>query len=154
MPAKSIRRAVRAIVLTDEREVLLMRTRGTVRPPYWFTPGGGIEPGETDEACLRRELHEELGLTAFDLGPLLIQRSFRMTMHPRFSEQHDSIYVIHHPRFEPYMSDVKEARTIDRFHFWPLAELALTREVIFPDTLAHYVQRYLDHGETIKLAPR
>ena len=150
MRGKTIRRAARAIVLTHEREVLLMRARATSRPAYWFTPGGGIEPGETDEACLRRELHEELGLRQFELGPLLIRRSFRMNMHPRWSEQHDNIYVIHHPRFEPHMSDPREARTIDRFHFWPLPELHSTRELIFPDTLAQRVQRYLDHGETFQ----
>lgn len=147
MREKIIRRAARAVVLTEQREVLLMRARATTRPAYWFTPGGGIEPGESDEQCLRRELHEELGLTEFELGPLLIRRSFRMNMHPRFSEQHDAIYVVHHPRFEPHMTDVREARTIDRFHFWPLTELHTTRELIFPDTIAHKVQRYLDHGE-------
>jgi 8-oxo-dGTP pyrophosphatase MutT (NUDIX family) len=148
MQTKSIRRAVRAIVITEEREVLLMRTRATYRPAYWFTPGGGIEPGESDEVCLRRELQEELGLAGFELGPLLIRRSFTMDKHPRYSEQHDNIYVIHHPRFEPFMSDAREARTIDRLHFWPLHELKATRELIFPDTLSHYIHRYLDHGET------
>ena len=148
MQAKTIRRAVRAILITEDHEVLLMRARAGYRPAYWFTPGGGVDPGETEEACLRRELQEELGLVGFELGPLLIKRSFTMDRHPRFSEQHDSIYVIHHPRFEPFMSDVKEARSIDRLHFWPLHELRSTREVIFPDTLGHYVHRYLEHGET------
>jgi ADP-ribose pyrophosphatase YjhB (NUDIX family) len=29
---------------------------------YWSTPGGGLEPGETHDACALRELREELGI--------------------------------------------------------------------------------------------
>jgi 8-oxo-dGTP pyrophosphatase MutT (NUDIX family) len=29
---------------------------------YWVFPGGGIEPGETDEECVRREMKQETNL--------------------------------------------------------------------------------------------
>src|SRR5271163_4454906 len=57
------------IVLLRGEEVLLVR-RG--QPPAlgaWSLPGGGQELGETAEACARRELLEETGLTA---GPLIL----------------------------------------------------------------------------------
>jgi 8-oxo-dGTP diphosphatase len=72
-----------AAVITDEQgRVLLAR-----RPPHkslglkWEFPGGKVEPGETPEAAVARELHEELGITVEAIEPL-----------PRF--RHDYGFVV------------------------------------------------------------
>ena len=58
------RRSVRAILIDDERRLVLLRRVRPGQPPYWVTPGGGIEPFDADpESTLRRELLEELGAT-------------------------------------------------------------------------------------------
>ena len=53
-----------AAVLTrlDGRVLLAQRPPGKVYAGYWEFPGGKEEPGETLEAALARELHEELGI--------------------------------------------------------------------------------------------
>lgn len=59
------RSSVRIIVLNSADELLLIQMRAGCagqKTPFWLTPGGGIEPGETFHQALYRELHEETGI--------------------------------------------------------------------------------------------
>ena len=47
----------------EGRFLLTSRPEGKVYAGYWEFPGGKLEAGETVEAALARELHEELGVT-------------------------------------------------------------------------------------------
>lgn len=52
-----------ALVDTDGRILLAQRPEGKNLAGLWEFPGGKVEPGETPEETLVRELHEELGIT-------------------------------------------------------------------------------------------
>jgi len=57
-----------ALVAEDGRVLLAQRPAGKSLAGLWEFPGGKLEPGETPEAALARELEEELGIIA---GPLV-----------------------------------------------------------------------------------
>jgi ADP-ribose pyrophosphatase YjhB (NUDIX family) len=47
-----------AIIQNDQILLIMNRVHSTGRA-YWLIPGGGCEPGETEEACVQREMLEE-----------------------------------------------------------------------------------------------
>ena len=53
----------------DGRILVCSRPAGTHMAGKWEFPGGKIEPGETPEACIRREIREELGME-IAVGPV------------------------------------------------------------------------------------
>ena len=55
--------AVGVLVDAHGRFLLTSRPAGKVYAGYWEFPGGKLEAGETVEQALRRELHEEIGIT-------------------------------------------------------------------------------------------
>ena len=61
-----------ALIDADGRVLLAQRPEGKSLAGLWEFPGGKVEPGETPEAALIRELQEELGINTWKscLAPL------------------------------------------------------------------------------------
>ena len=87
-----------AVIWNDERQILIDRRRPEgLLGGLWEFPGGKIEPGETVEACVRREIQEELGIEV-TVGDRLITvehayTHFRVTLYV-----HHCQYVSGEPR--------------------------------------------------------
>ena len=64
--------AVGVLIARDGRFLLTSRPAGKVYADYWEFPGGKLEAGESVEDALRRELHEEIGIT-IGHGPDAVQ---------------------------------------------------------------------------------
>lgn len=65
--------AVGVLVRPDGDFLLTSRPPGKVYEGYWEFPGGKLEPGETVEQALRRELHEEIGITIAAAQPWKVE---------------------------------------------------------------------------------
>ena len=95
-----VREAVRALVLDPADRVMLVCADDELGV-WWTTPGGGVEPGETDQQALARELVEELGLHDFELGPLIWTREHRLVKPRRWGKQTERHYLVRTDAFEP-----------------------------------------------------
>ncbi|HEY0692386.1 MAG TPA: NUDIX domain-containing protein [Kribbella sp.] len=61
------REAVVAVLRRDDRVLVIQRGPQTRLPGYWAPLSGKLEPGETQEEALIREVHEEVGLAVTPL---------------------------------------------------------------------------------------
>ena len=59
-----MKQVVAALIVRDDQVLICQRGKDQPMALKWEFPGGKIEPGEQPEEALRRELQEELGITA------------------------------------------------------------------------------------------
>ncbi len=60
----SLKLVVAAMMVRDGQILACQRSAQHAMPLKWEFPGGKVEPGETKQDALRRELEEELGIEA------------------------------------------------------------------------------------------
>jgi len=68
-------RVTAAVLIEDGRLLAARRPAGVARGGLWELPGGKLEPGETLQQCLARELGEELGIE------VEVERPFETLVH-------------------------------------------------------------------------
>jgi len=87
----------------ESRLLIAQRRHDDMLGGLWELPGGGVEPGETLEEALHRELREELNIGVEILGPFMAIRHaythFRMTLH---------VYHCRHADGEPTSIEVED----------------------------------------------
>lgn len=144
------RRAVRALMLTPEGEVLLMRAQEPVSGrEVWYAPGGGREGDESAHECLRRELAEETGRGDFDIGPLIWTREHTFDWSGRVMSQMEIYHLVETDRFEPVMEDNPsqvEAEAFQEFRWWTVEQLKSSDELLAPRRLAELVEDLVAGG--------
>jgi double-stranded uracil-DNA glycosylase len=133
------REAVRAVVVDDGDRVLLLSWENPAGR-WWITPGGGIVAGETEEAALRRELLEEVGLAEPDVGPLVFERTHVIPWGERLVRQHERYYRVRVGSLAVEPTIDLAAENVTGHRWWTLAELDATRERIAPPRLAALVR--------------
>ncbi|MFE1319510.1 NUDIX hydrolase [Kitasatospora phosalacinea] len=145
------RRSTSRILLLDDRDRLLLLCSRDPRPGggrWWFTVGGGIEEGEDSSAAAVRELREETGLDlpAERLGPLVMTRSTRFTFDGRPFRQSEEYRLLRLTAAETAAVRVDPGEARFGHHWWSVAELADSDQVIRPHHLAALLTGLLRDG--------
>jgi len=143
-----LRQAVRALLLDEDDHVLLVHFHWKgleLADGFWACPGGGIDPGESPDAALRRELCEELGLETPDIkGP--VWRMTRLFPMSQWDGQTDVTYLVRAPRFEPRPRVDLLAEDVHGIRWFSRAEVAAGVVTFGPRDLDKQLTRVLDEG--------
>ncbi|HEX4694412.1 MAG TPA: NUDIX domain-containing protein [Sphingomonas sp.] len=132
------RPAARILLVDDLGRVLLFRfTPGDGRAPFWCTPGGAVDPGESYEAAARRELYEETGILA-DPGPEVLRREVEFLTIEGIEVSADERYFLVRTRAREIDIGGQtelERRVMQQWRWFTPADLAAHPEMIYPEDL-------------------
>jgi 8-oxo-dGTP pyrophosphatase MutT (NUDIX family) len=133
------RRAGRVLLVDRDERVLLLRAGDPAQPElrYWFTPGGGLDPGETSAQGAARELFEETGLRVdpAELGEPVWHQVTEFSYDDRWYRQDQDFYLL---RVGEWQVDTAgfAADGILAHRWWSATELDGATELVFPEDLA------------------
>lgn len=140
----------RVLPITPDGQVLLIQGHDPRAPeaPYWFTPGGGLEDGESSAQGAARELFEETGLQvdADSLGEPIGTDQADVPFDGVLYRQHQTYFGLIVSRYPPHPAglDADELRSVTAIRWWTLAELAAQPEPVYPPQLAQLVTTALN----------
>ena len=124
--------AVVVLPIDDADQVWFIRQyRHAIGDVLLELPAGGLEAGESPEACAHRELREEIGMAARSLVPL---GGFYLA--PGYSSEYLHIFLARDMYSAPLSGDVDEFIQVEQMPLANFKALALSGEIVDSKTLS------------------
>ncbi|HWH30335.1 MAG TPA: NUDIX domain-containing protein [Mycobacteriales bacterium] len=144
------RRAARVLLVDGSGRVLLFHgcdPADASAGSWWFTPGGGLDPGETPAQGAARELAEETGLVVApeQLGVAVHERVAEFRFAGGAYRQSEDFFALRVDAHDVDTSGFSELETscVLGHRWWTAGELRGTAERVYPPELADLVERAL-----------
>jgi 8-oxo-dGTP pyrophosphatase MutT (NUDIX family) len=135
--------AARLLVLAPTGRVLLLRLEPGFREPFWVTPGGGVDGGETLEQAAQRELQEEVGRTDLSLGPIVWSRDVEFTWQEWVVRQREHTFLVGcTEEFEAVVVHADQEPIVGSAWFGP-TDLSRIDDTVYPEDLGDRLTRLL-----------
>jgi 8-oxo-dGTP pyrophosphatase MutT (NUDIX family) len=112
LPPPIRKRGVVAVIIRGEQFLVIRRSQHVRAPGMYCFPGGGIEPGETEEEALVRELFEELAVAARPIR--------RLTESLTPWQVHLAWWLA---EIEPHAALTPQPHEVESFHWFSAAEI-------------------------------
>jgi 8-oxo-dGTP pyrophosphatase MutT (NUDIX family) len=140
------RRSARIIALDSANRLLLFKYTRKTGAPFWATPGGGLEAGESFQQAAAREAAEELGVAPVELS-FLWTGTAEFHWDDRLIHQEERFFLLHLSEYSPTQSirELHERENILEARWWTLDELRLSKELIYPEGLAAKLAPFIEH---------
>ena len=140
------RSAVRVLIVSPEKQILLARMRYKNTDDLWLTPGGGIDSDEDHISALHRELNEEIYEREWPAGPAVWVREHRFMFEGEDLCQKETYYLLNCTKFEPpsAMPDAHENQYFLGYRWWSLEDLTASKELFVPRKISHFLIDLVD----------